>query len=90
MKAAVVQEIRSNQHLESDLSVMDIKIGLLVKNRISLQDVVTHAKQVKRKDKRRGVGTTSVVEGATGGIGGLSKANQEKLEVRGRIISCGC
>ena len=30
-------EIRSNQQLENDLSLMDIKIGLLVRNRITLQ-----------------------------------------------------
>ena len=37
LKSIVVQQIRSNQHLEQDLNVMDIKIGLLVKNRITLQ-----------------------------------------------------
>lgn len=37
LKSLVVSSIRSNQQLEQDLNVMDIKIGLLVKNRISLQ-----------------------------------------------------
>ena len=37
LKSQVVSSIRSNQQLEQDLNVMDIKIGLLVKNRISLQ-----------------------------------------------------
>jgi len=37
LKAQVVQEIRANQQLEQDLNIMDIKIGLLVKNRITLQ-----------------------------------------------------
>ena len=37
MKQEVVKEIRANGQLESDLSEMDIKIGLLVKNRITLQ-----------------------------------------------------
>ena len=39
LKAKVVQQIRSNQQLEQDLGVMDIKIGLLVKNRLTLQDL---------------------------------------------------
>ena len=47
LKAQVVQKIRSNQQLEQDLSIMDIKIGLLVKNRISLEDVVSHTHQVR-------------------------------------------
>ena len=37
LRQQVVGEIKSNQSLESDLNQMDIKIGLLVKNRITLQ-----------------------------------------------------
>ena len=37
LKAQVVTEIRSNQQLEHDLQSMDIKIGLLVRNKITLQ-----------------------------------------------------
>lgn len=33
----VVTLFRSNQQLENDLNLMDIKIGLLVKNRMTLQ-----------------------------------------------------
>jgi len=37
LRQLAVTEIRSNQQLEADLNQMDIKIGLLVKNRITLQ-----------------------------------------------------
>jgi len=37
MKQEVVKDIRTNQQLETDLNEMDIKIGLLVKNRLTLQ-----------------------------------------------------
>lgn len=37
LRAQVVTEIRSNQQLENDLNLMDVKIGLLVRNRITLQ-----------------------------------------------------
>lgn len=37
LKEEVVTKIRSNQQMEKDLNLMDIKIGLLVKNRITLQ-----------------------------------------------------
>jgi len=37
LRQQVVTDIRLNQQLESDLNQMDIKIGLLVKNRITLQ-----------------------------------------------------
>lgn len=37
LKAQVVQKIRSNQQLGQDLNGIDLKIGLLVKNRITLE-----------------------------------------------------
>lgn len=37
LQEEVVRKIRSNQQLQQDLDLMDIKIGLLVKNRITLQ-----------------------------------------------------
>lgn len=37
LRQQVVSDIRSNQQLEHDLDQMDIKIGLLIKNRITLQ-----------------------------------------------------
>lgn len=37
LKGDVAQMIRKNQILEKDLETLDVKIGLLVKNRITLQ-----------------------------------------------------
>lgn len=37
LREEVVTLLRSNQQLENDLNLMDIKIGLLVKNKITLQ-----------------------------------------------------
>ena len=81
LKAQVVHEIRSNQQAEQDLDVMDIKIGLLVKNRISLQDVVSTSQQVKHKDKKSNRHSMILDQGSGVGVGGLSKANHEKIEV---------
>lgn len=36
MKGRVVKEIRANKELEEGLNLMDIKIGLLVQNRLGL------------------------------------------------------
>ena len=83
LKAQVVQQIRSNQQLEQDLDVMDIKIGLLVKNRLTLQDLVSHSQQVRRKDKKANR-HSQVLDGAAvaaATVGGLTKANHEKVEV---------
>ena len=80
----MVQEIRSNQQLEQDVHVMDIKIGLLVKNRISVEDVVTHSSQIK-KERRKGAASVAVTGDSstlsTTGLGGLTKANTQRLEV---------
>lgn len=82
LKAQVVQEIRSNQQLEQDVRIMDIKIGLLVKNRISLEDVVTHSTQIK-KERRKGGASVSATGDSSALLhtGGLTKANQQRLEV---------
>jgi hypothetical protein len=77
MKAKVVQEIRANQELERDVDNMDIKIGLLVKNRIDLEDVVSQQAKLKRqRAKSAAIATHSSGQG----IHALSKANRERLE----------
>ena len=48
LKSDVVQTIRRNKQLEKDLNAMDIKIGLLVKNQIALQDVVAHGHKLRK------------------------------------------
>ena len=49
----VVQTIRRNKQLEKDLNTMDIKIGLLVKNQIALQEVVAHGHKLRRSVNKR-------------------------------------
>lgn len=46
LREEVVTLIRSNQQLENDLNLMDIKIGLLVKNKITLQVLSTYSQRV--------------------------------------------
>ncbi|XP_061172402.1 ras GTPase-activating-like protein IQGAP1 isoform X1 [Saccostrea echinata] len=68
----VVAEIKSTKKLEDDLDQMDIKIGLLIKNRVTLQDVVTHGKKLSkhREDSMQ----------MPKGLKGLSKACHDRLE----------
>ncbi|XP_056022517.1 ras GTPase-activating-like protein IQGAP1 isoform X2 [Ostrea edulis] len=68
----VVAEIKSTKQLEDDLDQMDIKIGLLIKNRVTLQDVVTHDKKLTkhREDSMQ----------MPKGLKGLSKACHDRLE----------
>ena len=94
LKAQVVQEIRANQQLEQDLNIMDIKIGLLVKNRITLQVGVVAVlpyKEVGKVDINAYILQDVVSQSArlkkTGAqeigarLGTLSKANRETVEV---------
>ncbi|NXW10725.1 IQGA2 protein, partial [Fregetta grallaria] len=77
LREEVVTKIRSNQQLEKDLNLMDIKIGLLVKNRITLQDVVLHSKRLNKKSKSQ---LEEMVMVDKQGIKGLSKERRKKLE----------
>ncbi|XP_033978261.1 LOW QUALITY PROTEIN: ras GTPase-activating-like protein IQGAP2 [Trematomus bernacchii] len=78
LREEVVTNIRSNQQMEKDLNLMDIKIGLLVKNRITLQDVVSHNK--KMKNKKNKASKDDLTTGDRQGIKGLNKGKRRKLE----------
>ncbi|XP_041856233.1 ras GTPase-activating-like protein IQGAP2 [Melanotaenia boesemani] len=79
LREEVVTKIRSNQQMETDLNLMDIKIGLLVKNRITLQDVVSHSKKMKSKKSK--ASKDDLTAGDRLGIKGLSKGKRRKLEL---------
>ncbi|XP_061906886.1 ras GTPase-activating-like protein IQGAP2 [Entelurus aequoreus] len=78
LKEEVVTKIRSNQQMEQDLNLMDIKIGLLVKNRITLQDVVSHNKKMKNVKNKMSTDDQAAADKL--GIKGLSKGKRKKLE----------
>nr|XP_044614039.1 ras GTPase-activating-like protein IQGAP3 isoform X2 [Equus asinus] len=78
LQEEVVRTIRSNQQLEQDLNLMDIKIGLLVKNRITLQEVVSHCKKLTKKNKEQL--SDMMVLDKQKGLKSLSKEKRQKLE----------
>ncbi|XP_038639978.1 ras GTPase-activating-like protein IQGAP1 [Scyliorhinus canicula] len=79
LREEVVTRIRSNQQLENDLNMMDIKIGLLVKNKITLQEVVSHSKKLTRKNKGQ-LSDMMQINKQKGGLKALSKEKRMKLE----------
>uniref|UniRef100_G3QJC7 IQ motif containing GTPase activating protein 3 n=1 Tax=Gorilla gorilla gorilla TaxID=9595 RepID=G3QJC7_GORGO len=78
LQEGVVRKIRSNQQLEQDLNIMDIKIGLLVKNRITLQEVVSHCKKLTKRNKEQL--SDMMVLDKQKGLKSLSKEKRQKLE----------
>ncbi|XP_078056088.1 LOW QUALITY PROTEIN: ras GTPase-activating-like protein IQGAP1 [Mustelus asterias] len=79
LREEVVTRIRSNGSLENDLNTMDIKIGLLVKNKITLQEVVSHSKKLTRKNKEQ-LSDMMQMNKQKGGLKALSKEKRMKLE----------
>uniref|UniRef100_A0A3Q2EHH7 IQ motif containing GTPase activating protein 3 n=1 Tax=Cyprinodon variegatus TaxID=28743 RepID=A0A3Q2EHH7_CYPVA len=53
LREEVVRSIRFNRQLETNLDLMDLKIGLLVRNRATLQEVVSHCKKLTKKNKEQ-------------------------------------
>ncbi|XP_058516423.1 ras GTPase-activating-like protein IQGAP3 [Ochotona princeps] len=78
LQEEVVRKIRSNQQLEQDLNLLDLKIGLLVKNRITLQEVVSHCKKLTKKNKEQL--SDMMVLDKQKGLKSLSKEKRQKLE----------
>ncbi|NXG18109.1 IQGA3 protein, partial [Grallaria varia] len=79
LQEEVVKRIRASRQLESDLDLMDIKIGLLVKNRITLQEVVSHCKKLTKKNKEQ-LSEMMSIDKQKGGLKSLSKEKRQKLE----------
>jgi Ras GTPase-activating-like protein IQGAP2/3 len=84
LKEKVVTEIKQNKNLESDLNEMDIKIGLLVRNRIELQDVVKQSKKLKQAGRHVEGGSslslnTPASALAAHGLKSLNKEARERL-----------
>nr|CAB3256707.1 IQ motif containing GTPase activating protein homolog [Phallusia mammillata] len=79
LKQRVVQCIKSNNELEEALNTMDIKIGLLVKNRITLQDVINHSKNLRKKQGKESAVNEQNAGGAAG-LKSLNKSNRARLE----------
>uniref|UniRef100_UPI00358F684B ras GTPase-activating-like protein IQGAP1 isoform X2 n=1 Tax=Myxine glutinosa TaxID=7769 RepID=UPI00358F684B len=78
LRQEVMSAIRSNQQLEQDLNTMDIKIGLLVKNRITLEDVVSHSMKLNKKNK--GQVMDMMTQDKHKGLKSLSKEKRQTLE----------
>ncbi len=79
LREEVITNIRSNQQLENDLNLMDIKIGLLVKNKITLQEVVSHSKKLTKKNKGE-LSNLMMMNKQRGGLKALSREKRKKLE----------
>eukprot|EP00066_Takifugu_rubripes_P014258 XP_011603524.1 PREDICTED: ras GTPase-activating-like protein IQGAP3 [Takifugu rubripes] len=78
LRKEVVQSIRFNRQLEEDLNLMDLKIGLLVRNKATLQEVVTHCKKLTKKNKEQLSGMLDMERSK--GLKALSKERRQRLE----------
>ncbi|KAK5873415.1 hypothetical protein PBY51_018458 [Eleginops maclovinus] len=78
LREEVVRSIRSNRQLEADLHLMDLKIGLLVRNRATLQEVVSHCKKLTRKNKEQLSDMMDVDRSK--GLKALSRERRDRLE----------
>lgn len=74
LKRQIITAIKMNKNLEQDLDMMDVKIGLLVKNRITLQDVLAQHKKLKKYKE-------DIELNQTNHIKQLSKENHDKMEL---------
>ncbi|XP_028281626.1 ras GTPase-activating-like protein IQGAP3 isoform X2 [Parambassis ranga] len=78
LREEVVRNIRFNRQLEADLDLMDLKIGLLVRNKATLQEVVSHCKKLTKKNKEQ-LSDMMDVERSKG-LKALSRERRERLE----------
>ncbi|XP_026172581.1 ras GTPase-activating-like protein IQGAP3 [Mastacembelus armatus] len=78
LREDVVRTIRFNRQLEADLDLMDLKIGLLVRNRATVQEVVSHSKKLTKKNKEQLSDMMDLEKSK--GLKALSRERRERLE----------
>uniref|UniRef100_A0A7N8Y7W2 IQ motif containing GTPase activating protein 3 n=1 Tax=Mastacembelus armatus TaxID=205130 RepID=A0A7N8Y7W2_9TELE len=76
LREDVVRTIRFNRQLEADLDLMDLKIGLLVRNRAT--EVVSHSKKLTKKNKEQLSDMMDLEKSK--GLKALSRERRERLE----------
>ncbi|PBP24279.1 Ras GTPase activating [Diplocarpon rosae] len=79
MRKTVVQQVRQNEMAEQYIDQLDIKIALLVKNKITLDEVVKHQKNFGGHSGNLLV-NTSMVSGNQSDLKALNKNSRKKLE----------
>jgi Ras GTPase-activating-like protein IQGAP2/3 len=79
LRKTVVQQVRQNEMAEQYIDQLDIKIALLVKNKITLDEVVKHQKNFGGHSGNLLV-NTSMVSGNQFDLKALNKNSRKKLE----------
>ncbi|KUJ24468.1 putative ras GTPase-activating-like protein rng2 [Mollisia scopiformis] len=79
LRKTVVQQVRQNEMAEQYIDQLDIKIALLVKNKITLDEVVKHQKNFGGHSGNLLVNTT-MVSGNQFDLKALNKNSRKKLE----------
>ena len=74
LKKKVITLIKLNKNLDQELDMMDVKIGLLVKNRITLQEVLMQHKKLKKYKEDIEINQTRHIKQ-------LNKENHERMEL---------
>ncbi|TQS36966.1 hypothetical protein Golomagni_02574 [Golovinomyces magnicellulatus] len=80
LRKTVVQQVRQNEMAEQYIDQLDIKIALLVKNKITLDEVVKHQKNFGGHPGNLLVNTT-LVSGNQFDLKALNKNSRKKLEL---------
>ncbi|KAH8905881.1 hypothetical protein BR93DRAFT_709317 [Coniochaeta sp. PMI_546] len=79
MRKTVVQQVRQNEMLEQYIDQLDIKIALLVKNKISLDEVVRHQNNFGGHTSNI-LANSSMASANQFDLKALNKASRKKLE----------
>ncbi|KAB5578655.1 hypothetical protein GE09DRAFT_557734 [Coniochaeta sp. 2T2.1] len=79
MRKTVVQQVRQNEMLEQYIDQLDIKIALLVKNKISLDEVVRHQNNFGGHTSNI-MANSSMASANQFDLKALNKASRKKLE----------
>jgi Ras GTPase-activating-like protein IQGAP2/3 len=87
MRKTVVQQVRQNEMLEQYIDQLDIKIALLVKNKITLDEVVRHQSTLGGHSVNH-LANSSISSANHFDLKALNKSSRKKLESYQQLFFC--
>ncbi|KAJ4163774.1 hypothetical protein LMH87_005482 [Akanthomyces muscarius] len=88
MRKTVVQQVRQNEMLEQYIDQLDIKIALLVKNKITLDEVVSHQHNYGGGSSMGMLANSSISSSNQFDLKALNKGSRKKLESYQQLFFC--
>lgn len=89
MRQQVIENIRENNQLDSQINLLDIQIALFLKNAISIDEVLKHSGSFKKKKEQRRIMSQLATKNNQSNpysFAGIDKDSRQRLELYQQLV----